>query len=77
MDEKLREALKDSYKSFTDQIFILYECFKESGFKNEEAFELTECYVRQTMFDNVLRNPIKKSDVLARYNRVRKDKNND
>lgn len=45
---------KERYKQRTDDIFQLYECFKESGFTEEQAFELVNTYVRQTMFDSVM-----------------------
>ena len=68
MDERIRETIKRRYKATTDQVFLLREAFKESGFTDEEAFALTECYCRQTVLDNMVRNS--KSEVLERYRRI-------
>ena len=47
MDERIRETIKQRYKETTDQVFLLREAFKESGFTDEEAFALTECYCKK------------------------------
>lgn len=85
MDERIRETIKQHYKETTDQVFLLREAFKESGFTDEEAFVLTECYCRQTVLDNMAR--VSKPEVLERYKRLNqrrrellnneKEKNND
>ena len=53
-----KQAILDNkrkcYKACTDEIFILYECFKDSGFTEDQAFELANIYVRQSMFDNII-----------------------
>ena len=68
MDERIRETIKQRYKETTDQLLLLREAFKESGFTDEEAFALTECYCRQTILDDIVRNS--KSEVLERYRRI-------
>ena len=55
-DERRLEAKKKSYKTCADELFLLREIFKESGFTDEEAFELITAYVRQTTFENILTN---------------------
>ena len=68
MDDRIRETIKQRYKNTTDQVFLLREAFKESGFTDEEAFALTECYCRQTVLDNMVRDS--KPEVLERYKRI-------
>lgn len=53
-DERRLEAKKKSYKTCADELFLLREIFKESGFTDEEAFELITAYVRQSTFENIL-----------------------
>lgn len=50
---------KEDYRLCTDEIHMLFECFKESGFTDDQAFELTSTYVRNTVFDNVLTERLK------------------
>lgn len=80
MDEKARDVVKQQYKRTTDHIFVLREAFKESGFTDEESFELTKTYVRQTVFDSILRDDNRRSK--SSYARIReafkeKESNND
>lgn len=44
----------NKYKEFTDEIYILYQSFIESGFTDYQAYELTEAYTRQSIADNML-----------------------
>ena len=56
------EQKQKHYQQCTDDIYLLYHSFRRSGFDSDQAFELTATYVRQTMFDNVLREHIYKKD---------------
>ena len=67
-DKRIRETIKQRYKETTDQVFLLREEFKESGFTDEEAFKLTENYVRHSIMDDMRRNT--KPEVLERYKRI-------
>jgi hypothetical protein len=67
-DKRIRETIKRHYKDTTDQLFLLREAFKESGFTDEEAFKLTENYVRHSIMDDMRRNT--KPEVLERYKRI-------
>lgn len=49
----MTDTRKKHYKECTDEIFLLYECFQESGFDKDQAFGLVSIYVRQSMFDNI------------------------
>lgn len=42
------------FKEVTDQIYLLYKSFIESGFTDYQAYELTEAYTRQSIFDSML-----------------------
>lgn len=53
--EKTLAKKKKGLKVVTDDIYLLYQSFVESGFSDDQAFELTNTYVRQTIFDNILR----------------------
>lgn len=44
----------NKYKDFTDQIYLLYKSFIESGFTDYQAYELTEAYTRQSIYDSML-----------------------
>lgn len=46
----------------------LYEAFIESGFTEEQAWELMTCYVRQSVVDNILADKVRRdrSEVLRR-----------
>ena len=44
----------NKYKEFTDEIYILYQSFIESGFTDYQAYELTEAYTRQSIADSML-----------------------
>lgn len=44
----------NKYKEFTDQIYLLYKSFIESGFTDYQAYELTEAYTRQSIYDSML-----------------------
>lgn len=68
MNERIREIIKQHYKETADQVFLLREVFKESGFTDGEAFTLTECYCRQTILDNLVRDS--KLEVLERYKKL-------
>ena len=74
MTDKVRESIKESYKDVTDQIYILRESFKESGFSDEESFILVESYIRQTIFDNIIRSASTPTyrDRTEYYKRMRK-----
>lgn len=54
--EKTLAKKKKGLKVVTDDIYLLYQSFVESGFSDDQAFELTNTYVRQTIFDNILRD---------------------
>lgn len=43
----------NNYKEFTDQIYLLYKSFIESGFTDYQAYELTEAYTRQSILDSM------------------------
>lgn len=43
----------NKYKEFTDQIYLLYKSFIESGFTDYQAYELTEAYTRQSILDSM------------------------
>ena len=42
------------YKEITDEYFKLYQSFIESGFSEEQAFELTKEYCRSTVANNMV-----------------------
>ena len=74
----MTRSIKEQYKQLTDDIFQLYECFKRSGFTEEQAFELVNTYVRQTMFDNVMQSAAQKRprnyDAIKQYiNNIKKE----
>lgn len=74
----MTRSIKEQYRQLTDDIFQLYECFKRSGFTEEQAFELVNTYVRQTMFDNAMQYAAQKRprnyDAIKRYiNNVKKE----
>lgn len=78
MDEKARDIIKQQYKRSTDHIFILREAFKESGFTDDEAFELTSSYVRQSIFDSIMRDNNRRSkSSYAEIRKAFKKENND
>ena len=41
------------YKEFTDQIYLLYKSFIESGFTDYQACELTEAYCKEAYFRSI------------------------
>ena len=43
----------NKYKEFTDEIYLLYKSFIESGFTDYQAYELTEAYTRQSILDSM------------------------
>ena len=43
----------NKYKELTDQIYLLYKSFIESGFTDYQAYELTEAYTRQSIWDSM------------------------
>ena len=50
----------NNYKEFTDQIYLLYKSFIESGFTDYQAYELTEVYCKEICFGNMF-TPKKRS----------------
>ena len=46
-------------KECADRLYALYESFKESGFDSQQAFELVSSYVRQSFFDNTIRELVR------------------
>ena len=58
----------NKYKEFTDEIYLLYKSFIESGFTDYQAYELTEAYTRQSIWDSMF-DPKKRSiqELLGRY----------
>lgn len=60
-EKDLNERIKKSYRRVTDNLFLLREAFKESGFTADEAFEFVSAYVRQSAFENVLRKKMSQS----------------
>lgn len=69
-EKELSERIKQSYRKVTDNLFLLREAFKESGFTADEAFELVSAYVRQSTFDNILREERRKVERAALRRRV-------
>ena len=43
----------NGYKEFTDQIYLLYKSFIESGFTDYQAYELTEAYCKEVYFGSM------------------------
>lgn len=43
----------NNYKEFTDQIYLLYKSFIESGFTDYQAYEFTEACIRQSILDSM------------------------
>lgn len=43
----------NKYKEFTDQIYLLYKSFIESGFTDYQAYELTEACTRQSILNSM------------------------
>ena len=77
-EKELDERIKKSYRKVTDNIFLLREAFKKSGFTADEAFELVSAYVRQSAFENVLREERRKVERSALRRRfVEKPKSDD
>ena len=50
-----RETKLEHYRTFADEMFLLCKAFKESGFTDDQAFELTSCYVRQSIYESMQR----------------------
>ena len=64
-EKELDERIKKSYRKVTDNLFLLRQAFRESGFTADEASELIVAYVRQSTFDNVLREECRKVERAA------------
>lgn len=73
------EQKQKYYQECTDDIYLLYQSFRRSGFDPDQAFELTTTYVRQTVLDNAMRANVKeKPDYRAFREAIErnKEKNN-
>ena len=68
----------NKYKEYTDQIYLLYKSFIESGFTDYQAYELTEAYTRQSIADSMLIPKKRSRQEVYRdyYNLTREHKNN-
>lgn len=44
----------NKYKQSTDEIYMLFESFRLSGFNEDQALKLTEVYCRQSVLENIL-----------------------
>ena len=75
----IEEQKQKYYQECTDDIYLLYQSFRRSGFDPDQAFELTTTYVRQTVFDNAMRAKVyngqkyktltnKQREILRKYN---------
>ena len=44
----------NKYEQSTDEIYMLFESFRLSGFNEDQALKLTEVYCRQSVLENIL-----------------------
>lgn len=64
----------NKYKEFTDEIYILYQSFIESGFTDYQAYELTEAYTRQSIADNMLVSKKRtRQEIYRAYNNLKRN----
>ena len=64
----------NKYKEFTDEIYILYQSFIESGFTDYQAYELTEAYARQSIADNMLVSKKRtRQEIYRDYNNLKRN----
>ena len=52
---------KNQYRPITDEYYKLYTSFVESGFAEEQAFELVRTYCHNQVVDNIVRELNRKS----------------
>ena len=48
--------MSNKYREITDEFRLLYESFRESGFTEGQATELTKAYCTNAVFENVVRS---------------------
>ena len=64
----------NKYKEFTDEIYLLYKSFIESGFTDYQAYELTEAYTRQSIADNMLASKKRtRQEIYRDYNNLKRN----
>lgn len=69
-----------NYKKYTDEFYSLFKSFMDSGFSEDQAFELISNYVRQSVLENLINIDMNASgkqsraDVYKRYYQLTRDK---
>lgn len=61
----------DYYKKYADYVRRLYEAFIESGFTEEQSFELMSVYIRQSITDSIMRGIYDAKRKEQRYREMR------
>lgn len=63
------------FKTATDEIYELYKSFMESGFTNDQAFELVSLYIHRTIVEDLINQKAKRTnaDILREYANKRKE----
>lgn len=67
----------EMYKQVTDEFYLFFKAFRESGFSEEQAFEMTKAYCNslnvQNMIENIrhLESRAKRTAAFRRYENER------
>lgn len=58
---EIEKARRARYKTITDEFYLLYGAFMDSGFTEEQAFELTKTYCHNNVVNSMLEDINKRS----------------
>lgn len=51
------------FKTSTDEVYELYKSFIDSGFTNEQAFELVSLYIHKSIIEDLINRKTKGTDI--------------